>query len=108
MGLLLLGGLLLALGELFLAPSFVSFVLPMWVISAGIVLSMAVTANGALAAFGDKAGTAVALYSCIQSLIVVVACTAIVLLLNNETASPMSSYCTASAAVTLIALRRSC
>jgi DHA1 family florfenicol/chloramphenicol resistance protein-like MFS transporter len=108
MGLLLLGALLLALGEFFLAPSFVSFVLPMWVISAGIVLSMAVTANGALAAFGDKAGTAVALYSCIQSLIVVVAGTAFVLLLNNETAWPLASYCTASAAVTLIALRRSC
>ncbi|MGO4353932.1 CmlA/FloR family chloramphenicol efflux MFS transporter [Rhizobium sp. RAF36] len=108
MGLLLLGALLLALGEFFLAPSFASFVLPMWVISAGIVLSMAVTANGALAAFGDKAGTAVALYSCIQSLIVVVAGTAFVLLLNDETAWPLVSYCTASAAVTLIALRRIC
>jgi len=106
MGLLILGAMLLGFGELFLAPSFVSFILPMWIISLGIVLTTAVTANGALADFGDRAGTAVALYFCIQSLIVACAGTGFVLVLGGDTAWPLASFCTVSAAVTLLALRR--
>jgi DHA1 family florfenicol/chloramphenicol resistance protein-like MFS transporter len=106
MGLLLLGALLLAGGELFPAPSFVSFVLPMWIIAIGIVLATAVTANGALEAFGDAAGTAVALYFCIESLIVSVAGTLFVTLLGGDTAWPLAGYCTVMAAATLAALRR--
>ncbi|MET3854287.1 putative MFS family arabinose efflux permease [Rhizobium sp. OAE497] len=106
MGLLILGAALLGFGELFLAPSFVSFILPMWIISLGIVLTTAVTANGALADFGDRAGTAVALYFCIQSLIVACAGTGFVLVLGGDTAWPLAGFCTVSAAVTLLALRR--
>ena len=106
MGLLILGAMLLGFGELFLAPSFVSFILPMWIISLGIVLTTAVTANGALADFGDRAGTAVALYFCIQSLIVACAGTGFVLVLGGDTAWPLAGFCTVSAAVTLLALRR--
>ncbi|WP_454848984.1 CmlA/FloR family chloramphenicol efflux MFS transporter [Rhizobium binxianense] len=106
MGMLLLGAVLLAGGELFLAPSLVSFVLPMWIIAIGIVLATAVTANGALEAFGDTAGTAVALYFCIESLIVSVVGTLFVTLLGGDTAWPLAGYCTVMAAATLAALRR--
>ncbi|MGO7273643.1 CmlA/FloR family chloramphenicol efflux MFS transporter, partial [Rhizobium ruizarguesonis] len=53
-----------------LQPSLVSFVVPMWIIAIGIVVATEVTANGALDAFGDTDGTAVALYSCVASIIV--------------------------------------
>ena len=81
---LLIGATQLAAGELFLAPSFVSFVLPMWVIAIGIVFTTAVTANGALSAFDDTAGTAVALYFCVESLIVGIAGTLFVVFLGDR------------------------
>jgi len=105
MGLLLVGALLLGLGDVLLAPSFASFVLPMWVIAVGIVLTTAVTANGALAAFGQTAGTAVALYFCIESLIVGCVGTLFVLLLDGNTAWPLAGYCALMGIVTLLALR---
>ncbi|WP_312316365.1 CmlA/FloR family chloramphenicol efflux MFS transporter [Stenotrophomonas sp.] len=71
------GTVLMALGAMILAlctiqgkPGFVAFIMPMWIIAAGIVLVVSVTANGALAAFDDKAGTAVALYYAIQGVVV--------------------------------------
>jgi len=88
------------------APSFATFVLPMWVMAVGIVLTGSVTANGALAAFGDVAGTAVALYFCAQSLIVGIAGTVFVILLGGDTAWPLAGYATVLAATTLYALRR--
>lgn len=48
MAMLLLGAALLAAGQLFAEPSFASFVMPMWIIAIGIVLTASVTANGAL------------------------------------------------------------
>ncbi|MBE1204258.1 CmlA/FloR family chloramphenicol efflux MFS transporter [Aminobacter carboxidus] len=104
MAMLLIGAVLLALGQLFAAPSFLTFVVPMWVISAGIVFAGAVTANGALRDFGDAAGTAVALYFCVQSLIVGVVGTLAVLMLGGDTAWPLAAYCTAMALVTLAGL----
>ncbi|WP_269933235.1 CmlA/FloR family chloramphenicol efflux MFS transporter [Aminobacter sp. HY435] len=105
MALLLLGAALLAVGQLFAAPSFASFVVPMWVISIGIVFAASVTANGALEAFGDAAGTAVALYFCVQSLIVGVAGTLVVLALGGDTAWPLAAYCAVMALATLGGLR---
>jgi DHA1 family florfenicol/chloramphenicol resistance protein-like MFS transporter len=104
MAMLLLGAGLLTAGQLLFEPSFWTFVLPMWVVSIGIVLAGSVTANGALEKFGDVAGTAVALYFCIQSLIVGVLGTLMVVLLGGDTAWPLAGYCTVMALVTLVML----
>lgn len=101
MVMLLIGAGLLALGQLFAPPSFVTFVVPMWLISVGIVFAGAVTANGALKDFGDAAGTAVALYFCVQSLIVGVVGTLAVVVLDGTTAWPLAAYCAVMAVVTL-------
>ena len=106
MALLLLGSGALALGELFLAPSFLSFVLPMWIIATGIVVTASVTADGALAEFGDIAGAAVAVYFCIQSLIVGLVGTAAVVLLAGDTAWPLAAYASGMALAALLALSR--
>ncbi|OCO98728.1 MULTISPECIES: CmlA/FloR family chloramphenicol efflux MFS transporter [unclassified Ensifer] len=106
MALLMSGGLLLAAGEVVTTPCFASFVLPMWVIAVGIVMTASVTANGALKAFDAIAGTAVALYFSIQSLIVGLIGTGAVLLLGGDTAWPLVGYCLIMATVTLAALAR--
>lgn len=67
---MMVGAVVLAICNALMPPSFTTLVMPMWLIAIGIVLMVSVTANGALAAFGDSAGTAVALYYCIQSLLV--------------------------------------
>lgn len=71
------GTALMALGTVIQAlctrqgeASFVTFVIPMWIIATGIVLVVSVSADGALASFDDKAGTAVALYYAIQGVVV--------------------------------------
>ena len=101
MAMLLLGAALLVDGQLFAAPSFASFVVPMWVISTGIVFAGSVTANGALQEFGNAAGTAVALYFCVQSLVVGVVGTLVVVMLDGDTAWPLATYCAVMAVVTL-------
>ncbi len=106
MALLIAGAGLLALGQTVAAPSFWSFVLPMWPAAVGIVLTASVTANGALRAFDHVAGTAVALHFCGQSLITGIAGTAAVLLLDGDTAWPLVTYAGGMAVVTLLALRR--
>ncbi|MBN9529561.1 MAG: CmlA/FloR family chloramphenicol efflux MFS transporter [Alphaproteobacteria bacterium] len=106
MALLILGAGLLCLGRLLPVPSVWSFVLPMWPMAAGIVMTAAVTANGALRAFDDGAGTAVALHFCVQSLITGVIGTTAVVMLDGETIWPLAAYATGMAALTLIALRR--
>ncbi|MBX5034959.1 CmlA/FloR family chloramphenicol efflux MFS transporter [Rhizobium lentis] len=105
MATLLLGAALLAFGELFLQPSFGSFVVPMWIIAVGIVLTTAVTANGALDGFGDTAGTAVAFYFCVESIIVGFAGTFFVILLGGDSAWPLAGYVCATALTTLAGLR---
>src|SRR5690606_40796386 len=49
MALLVCGAVLLGIGELYGSPSFLTFILPMWVVAVGIVFKVSVTANGALA-----------------------------------------------------------
>lgn len=105
MVMLLLGAMLLAVGQLVSTPSFWTFVLPMWVIAVGIVFASSVTANGALQEFGNVAGTAVALYFCAQSLIVGIVGTLLVVLLGGDTAWPLVGYASIMALVTLIALK---
>ncbi|WP_139977028.1 CmlA/FloR family chloramphenicol efflux MFS transporter [Ochrobactrum sp. CGA5] len=94
MAVLLASGLLLVAGEKLLQPSFTSLIVPMWLAAVGIVLTGSMTANGALAAFDDSAGMAVAVYFCIQSLIVSLAGTALVIFLPGDTAWPLIIFCT--------------
>jgi MFS transporter, DHA1 family, chloramphenicol/florfenicol resistance protein len=101
-----LGALILLLTENLLQPSFVSLILPMWLAAIGIVLTASMTANGALAAFDDSAGMAVALYFCIQSLMVSLAGTALVILLPGDTAWPLIAFCTVAPLVVLTMLAR--
>lgn len=104
MALLLLGSGLLVLGRIFLAPTFWSLMPAMWIIAVGIVVTASVTADGALAGFGDVAGTAVAFYFCLQSLIVGLLGTAAAVLLPGDTAWPLASYAAGMAMATLVAL----
>ncbi len=103
---LLASALLLVLGETLLKPSFLSLVVPMWLAAIGIVLTASMTANGALAAFDDSAGMAVAVYFCIQSLVVSLAGTALVIFLPGDTAWPLIAFCTAMPLLVLSLLAR--
>ena len=105
MALLVAGAALLASGEIFGLPSAMAFVGPMWLIAVGIVVTCAVTANGALRAFGDVAGTATAIYYCVESVIVSVTGTLVVLWLPPDTVWPLAVFCAAAGLLT-IALTR--
>lgn len=109
MAALICGAVLLGGGDLLGTPSFMTFILPMWVMAIGIVLTVSVTANGALAEFDAIAGTAVAFYFCIQSVIVGVVGTLAVTLLNGDTAWPLACYAalTAGLVVPCLAFLRS-
>ncbi|UXS01253.1 CmlA/FloR family chloramphenicol efflux MFS transporter [Agrobacterium tumefaciens] len=104
MVMLLAGAILLGLGQTFAQPSFFSFVIPMWLMATGIVFAVSVTANGALAEFEDRAGSAVALYFCIQSLFVGIVGTLMVLTFDGDTAWPLVAYATVMAVLVLFAL----
>lgn len=106
MAMLLVGAVMLAMGEMFLQAPLVGLILPMWIIAIGIVFATAVTANGALAAFGNTAGTAVALYFCVESLLVGAAGTLFVILLDGDTAWPLAAYTGTAALITLAGLRQ--
>ena len=92
MALLLFGAMLLGLGQLFGTPFFATFILPMWGMAVGIVLTVSVTANGALSQFDDIAGAAVAFHFCIQSLIVSAVGTICIAVLDGHTAWPLVVY----------------
>lgn len=104
MALLLAGAGLLVLGQLAAGPSLWAFLVPVWVISAGISVTCAVTANGALQGFGHVAGTATALYACLEGLIVGAVGTLAVLVLPAGLA--LAGFCALAAlVVTGLALR---
>ncbi|MET3213127.1 UNVERIFIED_ORG: DHA1 family florfenicol/chloramphenicol resistance protein-like MFS transporter [Burkholderia territorii] len=92
-GVMMAGAITLAACTALMAPSFVAFVMPMWIVAIGIVLMSSVTANGALRDFDDAAGTAVALYYCVQSLIVGGAGTFVTLALPGDTPWPLAAFC---------------
>ncbi|WP_439816114.1 CmlA/FloR family chloramphenicol efflux MFS transporter [Zavarzinia sp. CC-PAN008] len=106
MGLLVLGSALLAGLHAWAPGSAAAFVLPMWVMAVGIVLATSVTANGALQAFGHVAGAAVALHFCAQSVIVGIAGSGAVLLLDGGTAWPLAGFASVMPVLTLLALSR--
>jgi MFS transporter, DHA1 family, chloramphenicol/florfenicol resistance protein len=95
MTLLLVGGALLSVCQLIAFPSLGGFIAPMWVVAVGISITCAVTANGALRPFRHAAGTASALYSCGESLVVGVAGTSAVIWLPADTAWPLAGFCMA-------------
>nr|WP_244108443.1 CmlA/FloR family chloramphenicol efflux MFS transporter [Burkholderia anthina] len=90
---MMIGAIVLAACTRLMAPSFVAFVMPMWIVAVGIVLMSSVSANGALRDFDDVAGTAVALYYCVQSLIVGGVGTLAVLVLSGDTPWPLAAFC---------------
>lgn len=104
MGLIALAALLLATGQRLLEPSFASFILPMWLAAIGIVMTVSVTANGALAQFNDVAGSTVAIYFCVESLIVSVIGTLAVTLLDGDTAWPLVVFGLGMSSMVLLAL----
>nr|WP_321272386.1 CmlA/FloR family chloramphenicol efflux MFS transporter [Alcaligenes faecalis] len=104
MGLIALAALLLATGQRLLEPTFASFILPMWLAAIGIVITVSVTANGALAQFNDVAGSAVAIYFCVESLIVSVIGTLAVTLLDGDTAWPLVVFGLGMSSMVLLAL----
>ncbi len=104
MGLIALAALMLATGQRLLEPSFASFILPMWLAAIGIVMTVSVTANGALAQFNDVAGSAVAIYFCVESLIISVIGTLAVTLLDGDTAWPLVVFGLGMSSVVLLAL----
>lgn len=105
------GALIQAINTMFFLPSVIAFVLPMWLVAVGIVIVASVTANGALRDFAEVSGTAVALYYCIQSLIVGGVGTILTLVLPGDTAWPLVAYCFGLPAISLMAqsaLRSKC
>ncbi len=104
MMLLLAGSVALALGQIYGSPSFATFVFPMWIMAVGIVFTASVTANGALVEFGDIAGSAVAFYFCIQSLIVSLVGTFAVTVLGGDSAWPLVGFSASMALPVLAAL----
>jgi len=104
MGLLVAGAVVLAVCETFLEPTIWTVIPPMWLVAVGIVFAVSVTANGALGAFGDTAGTAVALYFAVQSLFVGVVGTLMVMALRGDTLWPLVGYCGLMAPLVLAAL----
>jgi len=102
MVMLLLGAVLLGMGQVFGVPSFWTFIVPMWAMAIGIVFTVSVTANGALEKFGDIAGSAVALHFCVQSLIASMGGTVAVIRLQGDTAWPLVTFSSIMAVVVLI------
>lgn len=100
------GAALLLAGHSGMTPSVVSFILPMRVVAAGIVMVGAVTANGALAQFGQIAGMAVALHFCLQSLIVGLLGTLFVTRLPGDTALPLAAFILFMTSLSAIAIMR--
>ena len=105
MALIFVGAMSLALGSTLLDPGFISIILPMWVMAVGIVFTVSVTPNGALAPFDDRAGLAVAIYFAGQSVIVAVLGTATVVIFSGNTAWPLVAFGTLLPATMLVALR---
>ena len=78
--------------------------MPMWLVAAGMVLVVSVSANGALRDYGDASGAAVALYYAAQSLIVAGLGTLSTLTLDGDSAWPLVAYCAAMPTACLLGL----
>ena len=106
MGLLLASSLCYAVASGIGSPTIWAVVLPSWLMAIGIVLTVSVTANGALAEFADRAGLAVALYFAGQSIVVSVVGTAAIVMLGGETIWPLVACTAVLPVAVLIGLNR--
>ncbi len=86
---ILSGALLMLLGKFLKLPDALVLLLPMMVISVGISITCSVCATGALAEFKDIAGTGVALYYCLEAILVCLLGTAAVTLLPTGSLWPL-------------------
>lgn len=105
MWLLLIGAAILAVVWTIADPGFATFILPMWIMAVGIVFTVSVTADGALASFGDRAGLAVSIYFAGQSVIVSVIGTFAVAALDGSTPWPLVVFSTVLGLSVLCAMR---
>lgn len=103
---LIFGAALLAFVQIVGGLSLWTFIASMDVIAFGIVLTVSVTANGALERFPHAAGTATALYYAIQSLIVGVLGTLFTIILPGDTAWPLVAFCVFMGSISLWLLVR--
>nr|WP_276204165.1 CmlA/FloR family chloramphenicol efflux MFS transporter [Photorhabdus australis] len=107
MTLLIFGAGVLTLTWTLSKPSFATFVLPMCIMAVGIVFTVSVTANGALAAFSDRAGLAVAIYWGGESIIVSLLGTAAIVSMGGDTAWPLVTFTIILATAVLFLTRTS-
>lgn len=106
MGVLILGAITLAVTQSFLGHMWWVYIASMDIIACGIVVTVSVTANGALERFPHIAGAATALYYAIQSLIVGILGTFVTFLLPGDTAWPLVAYCALMGSLSLALLAR--
>lgn len=79
-----------------------TFIIPMWLIAIGMVMIVSVTANGALQEFDEMAGTAVALYFAIESLIVSIIGTGVTFVFGGDNPWPLVFYCFLMCAINIV------
>ena len=96
-----IGALLMLIAQTLSLSGAASLLMPMLVVAVGISCTCAVSANGALAAFQEIAGTAVALYYCIEALLVCIVGTVVVTLLPGDTLWPLIVFCGFGAVIVL-------
>ncbi|MBO9377727.1 CmlA/FloR family chloramphenicol efflux MFS transporter [Sphingomonas histidinilytica] len=104
--LMVAGGVLLIAAQAAAVPQPWALLAPMWITAIGIVLAVSVTANGALASFGDRAGLATALHYCLEGLIAGAIGTGLTLLLPADGIWPLATFCLAMPLATWLALER--
>ncbi|MEL5396162.1 CmlA/FloR family chloramphenicol efflux MFS transporter [Serratia nevei] len=93
MGCLVVGALLLVVGEILIPNSVLGFVAPMWCVGVGIATAVSVAPNGALQGFDHVAGTATAVYFCLGGLLLGGIGTLIITFLPSDTTWPIIAYC---------------
>ena len=96
-----IGALLMLVAHTLSLSGAASLLIPMWLVAVGISCTCAVSANGALAEFQGIAGTAVALYYCIEALLVCIVGTVVVTVLPGDTLWPLIVSCGGGAVVIL-------
>ncbi|WP_201772465.1 CmlA/FloR family chloramphenicol efflux MFS transporter [Endozoicomonas elysicola] len=92
MAVILAGALLMLLGSTLQLPEAPVLLLPMMVIAVGISITCSVCATGALAEFKDIAGTGVALYYCLEAVLVCLLGTAVVMLFPVGSLWPLIAF----------------
>ncbi|WP_443256007.1 CmlA/FloR family chloramphenicol efflux MFS transporter [Xenorhabdus sp. IM139775] len=90
---LIVGALLLSVGETLVPKSVFGFVVPMWLVGVGVAMAISVAPNGALQGFDHMAGTVTAFYSCLGGLLLGIGGTLTITLLSNTTTWPIIAYC---------------